>query len=92
MKWTAYLRPSEHRRINEFVGLVLVTVAVLIALSLLSFETTDPSFNISSNGGFEDRPSNLIGVVGSHAADLSLRPPSSSSQPGGSSLGPWPTG
>ena len=70
MKWTAYLRPSEHRRINEFVGLVLVTVAVLIALSLISFETTDPSFNISSNGGFEDRPSNLIGVVGSHAADL----------------------
>jgi S-DNA-T family DNA segregation ATPase FtsK/SpoIIIE len=70
MNWTAYLRPTEHRRINEFVGLVLVTVAVLIALSLISFETSDPSFNISRNARFQDQPSNLVGIVGSYAADL----------------------
>jgi len=70
MKWTTYLRPTEHRRINEFVGLVLVTVAVLIALSLISFNAADPSYNISSNPEFGGRPSNLIGVVGSHAADF----------------------
>ena len=70
MKWTVYLTPTEHRRINEFVGLLLVTVAVLISLSLVSFDATDPSFNISRNVRFEDQPANLIGVVGSHASDL----------------------
>ena len=67
---TAYLTPTDHRRVNEFVGLLLVTVAVLVGLSLISFNPTDPSFNISRNPQFADRPSNLIGVVGSHSADL----------------------
>ncbi len=70
MKWTAYLRPTEHRRVNEFVGLLLVTVAVLIALSLVSFDSADPSFNISSNAQFQNAPENLIGIVGSHVSDF----------------------
>ncbi len=70
MKWTAYLRPTEHRRVNEFVGLLLVTVAVLIALSLVSFDSADPSFNISSNAQFQNAPENLIGMVGSHVSDF----------------------
>ena len=70
MKWTVYLTPTEHRRTNEFVGLLLVTVAVLISLSLVSFDATDPSFNISRNARFENQPVNLIGVVGSYASDL----------------------
>ena len=70
MRVTAYLAPTDHRRVNEFVGLLLVTVAVLVGLSLISFNPADPSFNISRNPEFADRPSNLIGVVGSHSADL----------------------
>ena len=70
MKWTDYLRPTEHRRLNEFVGLLLVTVAVLIALSLVSFDSADASFNISSNPQFQNQPENLIGVVGSHVSDF----------------------
>jgi S-DNA-T family DNA segregation ATPase FtsK/SpoIIIE len=70
MKWTVYLRPTEHRRVNEFVGLILVTIAVLMALSLISFNAADPSLNISSNPAFQNRPANLIGVVGSYVADF----------------------
>ena len=69
MRWTAYLRPTRHRRLNEFVGLVLATVSVLTALSLASFDAGDASFNISRNPEFQGPPTNLIGVVGSHAAD-----------------------
>jgi S-DNA-T family DNA segregation ATPase FtsK/SpoIIIE len=70
MKWTVYLTPTDHRRVNEFVGLLLVTVAVLVGLSLVSFNAGDPSFNISINPRFETQPVNLIGVVGSYLSDL----------------------
>ncbi len=70
MHWTGYLTPTEHRRLNEFVGLVLVTIAVMVGLSLVSFDPADPSFNISRNPLFESSPNNLIGVVGSHSSDL----------------------
>ena len=70
MKWTVYLTPTDHRRINEFVGLLLVTVAVLVGLSLVSFDAGDPSFNISRNPRFEAQPANLIGFLGSYASDL----------------------
>ena len=70
MRWITYVTPTEHRRVNEFVGLVLVTVAVLGGLCLISFDPSDPSFNISRNPGFDGAPANLIGVAGSHASDL----------------------
>ena len=70
MRWTAYLRPTRHRRLNEFVGLVLATVSVLTALSLASFDAGDASFNVSRNPEFQGPPANLVGVVGSHAADV----------------------
>ena len=70
MKWTVYLTPTDHRRVNEFVGLLLVTVAVLVGLSLVSFNAGDPSFNISINPRFETQPVNLIGVMGSYLSDL----------------------
>src|SRR6185436_4720810 len=60
----AYLIPSEHRRLNEFVGLLLATVAVLIGLSLISFNPDDPSLNISRNPAFAGKPANFIGTLG----------------------------
>ena len=68
--WTAYFVPTEHRRVNEFVGLLLLTIAILLALSLVSFNPDDPSFNISRNPQFETKATNFAGVVGSYLADL----------------------
>jgi DNA segregation ATPase FtsK/SpoIIIE, S-DNA-T family len=68
--WTGYLVPTEHRWINEFVGLLILTLGILLALSLVSFSPDDPSFNISKNPHFAGRPSNFVGVVGATTADL----------------------
>jgi S-DNA-T family DNA segregation ATPase FtsK/SpoIIIE len=68
--WTAYLIPTDHRRINEFVGLLLLTLAILCGLSLVSFNPDDPSFNISRNPHFDTQPANFVGVVGAYAADV----------------------
>jgi len=68
--WTAYLVPTEHRRINEFVGLLLLTIAILLALSLVSFSPDDPSFNINRNPNFAAKPANFVGVVGSYLSDV----------------------
>jgi len=70
----AYLVPSEdHRRLNEFIGLLLATLAVLIGLSLVSFNPEDPSFNISRNPDFPEKAHNFIGTMGSYVSDLFLQ-------------------
>ncbi|HYR85975.1 MAG TPA: DNA translocase FtsK 4TM domain-containing protein [Terriglobia bacterium] len=68
--WTAYLVPTEHRRVNEFVGLLLLTIAILLGLSLISFNPDDPSFNISRNPLFAEKATNFIGVLGAYVADV----------------------
>src|SRR6266850_1216859 len=68
--WTAYLVPTEHRRVNEFVGLLLLTIAILLGLSLISFNPDDPSFNISRNPLFAEKATNVIGVLGAYVADV----------------------
>src|ERR1041384_1475383 len=73
LTWTAYFVPTGHRRLNEFVGLLLITVAVLIALSLISFNVNDPSFNISRNPHLGAKPSNFVGVIGACTADAMLQ-------------------
>ena len=65
----ANLVPTEHRRVNEFVGLLLLTIAILLALSFVSFNPDDPSFNISKNPQLEAKATNFAGVVGSYLAD-----------------------
>ena len=73
MAWTAYLVPTDHRRINEFVGLLLLTVAILAGLSLISFNPDDPSFNISKSPHFDSRPTNFVGFVGAYGADVGFQ-------------------
>jgi S-DNA-T family DNA segregation ATPase FtsK/SpoIIIE len=70
MNWTAYVTPSQHRRLNEFIGLLVLTLGVLLALSLVSFNPDDPSFNISQNPKFAGKPTNFVGVVGAYGADV----------------------
>src|SRR5213083_2727330 len=72
--WTGSLVPTEHRRLNEFVGLLVLTFGVLLALSLVSFNPDDPSFNISQNPRFAARPTNFVGVVSAYRADLFFQP------------------
>jgi S-DNA-T family DNA segregation ATPase FtsK/SpoIIIE len=67
-RWLGYLVPTGHRWVNEFVGLLILTFAILLALSLVSFNPDDPSFDIIQNP--PARPSNFVGVVGAIAADL----------------------
>ena len=57
-----HLVPTEHRRANECVGLLLLTLAILSGLSLISFNPDDPSLNISKNPLFDARPANFIGL------------------------------
>jgi S-DNA-T family DNA segregation ATPase FtsK/SpoIIIE len=71
--WIGYLVPTGHRWINEFVGLVILTLGILLALSLVSFNPDDPSFNISANAQFAGKPANFVGVVGATTADLFLQ-------------------
>src|SRR5262249_52445618 len=73
MSWNTYLVPTEHRRINEFIGLLVLTFGILLALSLVSFNPDDPSFNISQNAKLIGKPTNFVGVVGAYSADLILQ-------------------
>jgi DNA segregation ATPase FtsK/SpoIIIE, S-DNA-T family len=62
------LSPTENKRLNELVGFVGLSLAVLLALSLLSYSPHDPSFNVSAPAVGPVR--NWIGPVGAHMADL----------------------
>ena len=42
------LTPTENKRLNELIGFVGLSIAVLLALSLLSYSPLDPSFNVSA--------------------------------------------
>jgi S-DNA-T family DNA segregation ATPase FtsK/SpoIIIE len=70
---TGYFVPTEHRRLNEFIGLLVLTFGILLALSLVSFNPDDPSFNISKNSQLATKPTNFVGIVGAYSADLFLQ-------------------
>jgi len=68
------LTPTENRRLNELIGFVGITVAVLIALALLSYSPHDASFNVSAPPPGAGPARNWIGPVGAHVADLIFQP------------------
>jgi DNA segregation ATPase FtsK/SpoIIIE, S-DNA-T family len=63
------LTPTENKRFNEMIGFVGLSLAILLALSLLSYSPMDPSFNVSSPLG-SATVRNWIGPVGAHLSDL----------------------
>jgi len=70
----SYFIPSDaNRRLNEFIGLLLATISVLVGLSLISFNPEDPSFNISRNPDFPEKVHNFIGTLGAYVSDLFLQ-------------------
>jgi DNA segregation ATPase FtsK/SpoIIIE, S-DNA-T family len=64
------LNPSENRRLNELVGFLGATFAVLLALSLLSYNPRDLSFNVAAPLAAANPARNWIGLTGAYTADL----------------------
>jgi len=70
------MSPTRSRRLNEILGLGLLTVAVLLLLALVSYTPDDPSLN--TVGGFTRaaalRPvHNWVGKLGAVTSDLMLQ-------------------
>ncbi|HEY0703621.1 MAG TPA: DNA translocase FtsK [Candidatus Acidoferrales bacterium] len=64
------LTPSDNKRLNEMVGFVGLSLAILLALSLLSYSPHDASFNVSAPMPSGAPARNWIGPVGAHMADI----------------------
>src|SRR5579863_160305 len=64
------LTPTENHRLNELVGFLGLTMGLLVALSLLSYNPHDASLNVAALDSGSHAASNWIGPVGAHGADL----------------------
>ncbi len=64
------LTPTENHRLNELIGFIGMTIAVLVALALISYSPHDPSFNVSAESSDLHSARNWIGPVGAYGADL----------------------
>ena len=60
------LSPTQHKRLNEVIGFLLLSLGLVVLLSLVSYHTQDPSWDTAA----ESQPLNLIGYPGSYASDL----------------------
>ena len=68
-----FLTPTENKRLNELVGFLCITAAVLLALSLISYNPHDAALNVSAASGGDSAVRNWIGPVGSYTADLGFQ-------------------
>src|SRR5580658_6046929 len=67
------LAPTRSRRLNEMLGLVVLVAAVLLLLSLVTYNPADPSLN-TVGGGAGVRPAhNWAGLVGAYLSDILLQ-------------------
>jgi S-DNA-T family DNA segregation ATPase FtsK/SpoIIIE len=65
--------PTNNKRLNELIGLLLFLSSTLLALSLVSYSPADPSFNTSSSAQGGREVANWIGMAGALSADLLLQ-------------------
>jgi len=63
------LSPTQHRRLNEALGFLLLSLGLILLLSLVSYHVQDPSLDTASDA----HPLNLIGYPGAYLADLCLQ-------------------
>ena len=63
------LTPTENKRLNELIGFLCITMAILVALSLLSYSPKDNSLNVSAPPPPDHPARNWIGPVGAYFAD-----------------------
>ena len=62
-----FLTPTGNKRLNELIGFLCLTLAVLIAASLFTYWPGDESFNVSPANAAQTH--NLIGPTGAYTAD-----------------------
>ena len=67
------LTPTESRRFNELIGFLGITLAILLALALLSYSPRDTSFNVSAQTPEVHPARNWIGPAGAYTADFVLQ-------------------
>ncbi|MGB7844378.1 MAG: DNA translocase FtsK [Candidatus Acidiferrum sp.] len=67
------LTPTENKRLNELIGFLCITLAILVGLALISYSPHDAAFNVSAASVGENPVRNWIGPVGSYTADLSFQ-------------------
>jgi DNA segregation ATPase FtsK/SpoIIIE, S-DNA-T family len=65
-----FITPTDNKRLNELIGFVGLSLAILLALSLLSYSPLDPSFNVSAPVSSSMPARNWIGPFGAHISDL----------------------
>jgi S-DNA-T family DNA segregation ATPase FtsK/SpoIIIE len=68
-----FLTPTENKRLNELIGFLCITVAILLGLALISYSPHDVAFNVSAASMGENPVRNWIGPAGSYTADLSFQ-------------------
>jgi S-DNA-T family DNA segregation ATPase FtsK/SpoIIIE len=64
------LTPTRNRRLNEFVGVLLLAAAGLLLLALVSYHPADPSWDTAAPFGAGRAARNWAGVFGSYTSDL----------------------
>jgi S-DNA-T family DNA segregation ATPase FtsK/SpoIIIE len=64
------LTPTENHRFNELIGFLGITLAILLALALLSYSPRDASFNVSAQTPEAHPAQNWIGPAGAYTADF----------------------
>lgn len=64
-----FLTPTENKRLNELIGFLCMTLALLLALALLSYSPRDNSFNVSGAAPENAPARNWIGPVGAYLSD-----------------------
>ncbi len=65
-----FLTPTDNKRLNELIGFLCVTFAVLMALALISYSPHDVALNVSAPPADGPLARNWIGPVGAYGADL----------------------
>ena len=65
-----FLTPTENKRFNELIGFLCITLAILMALALLSYSPKDAAFNVSASSPDGSSTRNWIGPAGAYGADL----------------------
>jgi DNA segregation ATPase FtsK/SpoIIIE, S-DNA-T family len=65
-----FLTPTENKRLNELIGFLCMTLAVLMALALISYSPHDAALNVAAPAPDESPARNWIGPVGAYGSDL----------------------
>jgi S-DNA-T family DNA segregation ATPase FtsK/SpoIIIE len=65
--------PTQSKRFNELVGILLIATSVLLLLALASYSPMDRSLNTAANPPIGRPAHNWIGLVGAYSADLVLQ-------------------